>query len=130
MSIKINIEDGDIEDEISKMLNEYSDEIKDKTHRLAQKTALDGAKKLKSKGHGRWKKYSGGWGVTKKGEAYIINNKDHYRLTHLLEFGHLSANQYGHYDTRVRAYPHIAPVEKEVNQKFEQEVKKIIESAE
>lgn len=130
MAIQINIEDGDIEYEISKMLNDYSDEIKEKTHRLAQKTALDGAKKLKGKGNGRWIKYNSGWGITKKGEAYVIHNKKHYQLTHLLEFGHISANQYGRYSTRVRAYPHIAPVEKEVNQKFEQEVKKIIESAE
>lgn len=130
MPIEINIEYGDIEYEISKMLNDYSVEIKEKVEKLAEKTARDGVKSLKTKGNGKWTKYNSGWAIKKKGEAFIIHNRKHPELTHLLEFGHAIANQYGRYSGRTRAFPHIAPVEKEIMQKYEQEVKKIIESAE
>lgn len=40
----------------------------------------------------------------------VVHNEDHYRLTHLLENGHVSRNGTGRTFGRVPAYPHIAPV--------------------
>lgn len=40
----------------------------------------------------------------------VIHNAEHYRLTHLLENGHVSRNGTGRTFGRVPAYPHIAPV--------------------
>lgn len=40
----------------------------------------------------------------------VVFNQDHYRLTHLLENGHVSRNGTGRTFGRVKAYPHIAPV--------------------
>lgn len=43
----------------------------------------------------------------------IVHNKEHYRLTHLLEFGH--ANRDG---TRTQAIPHIRKTEDKYREKF------------
>ena len=48
----------------------------------------------------------------------IVRNKEHYRLTHLLEKGHAKQN-----GGRVKAYPHIAPV----NDEAQRNVFKLIE---
>ena len=59
--------------------------------------------------------YAKSWAATpnqvKKGEAgygRIVYNKKHYRLTHLLEYGHAKVGRKG---GRTKAIPHIKPAE-------------------
>lgn len=53
----------------------------------------------------------------------VVFNSDHYRLTHLLENGHVSRNGTGRTFGRVPAYPHIAPVNDWAEQELPKRVK-------
>lgn len=73
-----------------------------------------------------WKTYSKGWKVNvKEGMNFIHvvihNASKHYRLTHLLEYGHATRN-----GTRTRAFRHIEPMEKYCTETIEKDIPKII----
>ena len=66
----------------------------------------------------RWTHYAKGWDYTATGKyskRYIVHNKTHYQLTHLLEKGHRIVTKDGR-DTgkRAPAYPHIAEINDKV----------------
>ena len=123
MSIKkINIQD--LSDEISKMLTEYVDNVEEiveeETDNLIKEAKLDlVSKSPKDKGD-----YARSWTITQKKYkglhvySRVIHNKDHYRLTHLLEFGpHAKDGSW------VPAQPHIRSTE----QKYKQQLSSNIE---
>lgn len=56
----------------------------------------------------------------------IIHNPEHYRLTHLLEKGHVLRNGTGRTFGRVPAYPHIAPVNDYVSEELPKEIERRI----
>ena len=99
-------------DEFAEKLNIKTDDIMAET---AKETAAE-LRKISPKGHGKHKgEYANSWTVKKdkKNHEFIVHNKDHYRLTHLLEYGHLIVNQYGVWSKRgggsdkTDANPHI-----------------------
>jgi len=47
----------------------------------------------------------------------VVHNKEHYRLTHLLEFGHANRN-----GTRTQPIPHIRATEDKYREKFIKEL--------
>ena len=73
----------------------------------------------------QWKKYSKSWDVkVREGTNFYhaaIHNKKHYRLTHLLEYGHMTRN-----GTRTRAFRHIEPIELYCVGRLERNIPEII----
>lgn len=113
------IQAADLRDVVNEILEDYASGIEEASSKAVETTASDTVKRLKTypvqfNDH----KYSKGW--TKKvvkhrlySEA-IVYNKTAGHLTHLLEFGHLTSS-----GRRTTAYPHIAPVNDEVPELFE-----------
>lgn len=116
----------DLADEIKTILDEYELEVIDDVDKAALATAKLGVKELKEKSpksnRANGGAYAKSWGYTKEKmpfgyTSYVIRNRKHYQLTHLLENGHLIKNQYGSYG-RTKPIPHIKPVEIIVQENF------------
>lgn len=117
--------------EVNAALTEYVQEVQDAIDEAAEEAANVTAKELKAnspkreKGRGKGK-YARGWKVKKRQQAnlvsYVVYNGSSPGLTHPLEHGHVTRNQYGTYG-RVRAIPHIGPAADAGIQRFELAVK-------
>ena len=96
-------------DAISVALNDYSDVAREAMFDAVSDVMKESADKLHEAGSFKGKKYRRSWtqdvertNVSVSGVTY---NAKHYRLTHLLEYGHAKQN-----GGRTRAFEHIAPV--------------------
>lgn len=112
---------GNLAAEINRQLALYAHQTAESVERISEEIATEGVEMLKaespkSPGGGD---YAKSWTVKKVGKVFVIHNKDHYRLTHLLEKGHAKVNG-GRVDARV----HIAPVEGRMVEKFEDELRR------
>ena len=111
-----------VDAQLSKIFDEYQEtvrEVTDKTYKEVSKEAADKLKATSPKrpGHGE---YAADWASKKLKNGYVVYNKKHYRLTHLLEKGHVVRNKYGTYG-RAPAIVHIKPVEEwAINEALEQ----------
>lgn len=74
----------------------------------------------------QWKRYSRSWRVKEESGLNFyhatIHNQRHYRLTHLLEYGHATRD-----GQRTRAFEHIKPVEELSTARLLKNIPKIIE---
>lgn len=123
-----------IEKQLDQILDEYRGKVNDAVEKVTKKVAAETVKELratspKAPGGGEYDK---GWARKKDGKGIVVHNKTHHQLTHLLENGHLVRNQYGKPKnkgkmSRVKAIPHIAPVEKKMNEKYVKDLRKEIE---
>ena len=124
-SKKINVQD--LSNEISKMLIEYVDDIdeivEEETNTLIKEAKLDLiSKSPKDKGD-----YARSWAITQKKYkglhiySRVIHNKDHFRLTHLLEFGHHAKD-----GSWVPAQPHIRSTEEKYRQQLSSNIERRI----
>lgn len=108
---------------IDLMLREYGEEVSQIVPKVTKEVLVEASDELKSAGDFKGKKYRRSWTYDIDDFGYrvegIVYNEKHYQLTHLLEFGHVKQN-----GGRTRAFPHIEPVNKQVQEKFE---KKLIE---
>lgn len=113
--------------EMRELLDDYVVEVEQAAKEAAKEAAEVTVKTLKQtsprrksgKGKGQ---YASGWKVKKveRGPlvSYVVYNGKNPGLTHLLENGHVSSNQYGTFG-RVRAIKHIAPAADAGIQRFE-----------
>lgn len=117
---------------VADALEDYSLEVAEVTKKAIDEVA-DGANKvIKSHmtfNHNRTGKYKKSIRVVTSHDGLYDRRKTwyvkspHYRLTHLLEYGHLSRDG----TTRVKSYPHIRYGEEYVEENLEKAVKQHIE---
>lgn len=101
--------------QLDKILNDYTVEVKRAAMNAIDSTAKESVQRLKQTSPvGRGKnagEYAKSWSIKRENDkqkglaTVIVRNKNHYQLTHLLEYGH-ALPQGG----RTKAQPHIAPV--------------------
>lgn len=103
------IKAGDFGDALNNLLTRYGDEARNAIQEEVVDIAKEASKKLKSAGSFHGKKYRKGWTAKVDNKRVTIKavafNKNHYQLTHLLEFGHAKRN-----GGRTKAFEHISPV--------------------
>ena len=112
-----------LEVELGNILEEYSKLASETVEKAARTSARDAVQKLKSTSPRKTGDYASGWASKKQGHGYVVYNRKAPGLTHLLEKGHVTRNKYGTYG-RTPAHVHIAPVEAEAVEEFEQNVRK------
>ena len=96
--------------QLNKILDDYSDEVKDVARKDAKESAREAAKDLRSSSPKKTGDYASGWGSKElDADTTVVYNKKMPGLTHLLENGHVIRNKKGTYG-RVAARKHIAPV--------------------
>ena len=108
---------------LKEILKEYGDDVYNALDEAVDDVCLDGVEKLRSvrsfapNGHPSGD-YSGSWVYDNELKSLryktrrVIHNEEHYRLTHLLEHGHVIRNGTGRTFGTTPAYVHIEPVEK------------------
>lgn len=106
--------------QMKNLLDEYDSQVKEAAKTAIRKVSDEAVQKLKATSPKRKGKYARSWKVTRKGMDAVIHNSE-YRLTHLLENGHMIVNQYGTYG-RKSATPHIKPVEQWANDELVREI--------
>ena len=108
----------DLMTQLNDVLQDYSKEVMDTYNTCGKEIADDTVSKLKRVKFGRYDrgKYSKSWAVKQEKsnwgtDSYTIYNKKYYRLTHLLEFGHVVKNGTKRVVGKAGAIPHIKPME-------------------
>lgn len=119
--------------QIQKIFDEYDRDMKRKVNNSVDKVGKEAVSKLKNTspkrpGHGE---YAKSWEIKRdRGRNgindFTIRNKDHYRLTHLLEKGHVIRNKKGTYG-RTQPIKHIKPVEEYFNTEVVEEITRELE---
>lgn len=115
-------------DQLNSILDEYVEQEKEIADRIFREVAKETAEDLRHTSPRRKNgtgEYAEGWevvskesGVTSDSMEYVVCNPKHYRLTHLLEKGHQTRNQYGGPYKRTKAIKHIKPAEIKGNEKL------------
>jgi len=119
--------------EIAKELAKYSQEVVEKVNISSEKVGKAAVKYLRQTSPKRpppvGGKYAESWTMTTEkavGQPHrrIVHAKaPHYRLTHLLEYGHAKVG-----GGRVEGKPHIRPAEEMVIQEFVAEVEEVLKN--
>lgn len=116
----------DISKDIKEILDDYAIQVSKEVDKASDATAKNVTKDLRASSPKKSGKYGKSWSKkedkgTVLNKNFIVYNKEHYRLTHLLEYGHATVN-----GGRVPPRPHIKQAEERGIQFFEKEVRKMI----
>lgn len=126
----------DLEKAIAGVLEEYGEDVYQVLDGCVDSVAEEAKEKLQAVGSfapggNPSGDYSKAWineklQVKRLNSKNVVHNEDHYRLTHLLEKGHVIRNGTGRTFGKTGEYPHIAPVNDwanaELPKKVEQEL--------
>lgn len=122
-----------LEQAIQAVLNEYGDDVYKVLDNCVDTVAEEAKEKLQNvssfaPGGNPTGAYSKSWineklPVGKLNTKQVVHNEEHYRLTHLLEKGHVIRNGTGRTYGRTGEYPHIAPVNEWANEELQRKVK-------
>jgi hypothetical protein len=113
--------------EIAKGLADYSQDVVEKVNASSERIGKEAVKRLKQTSPKRYGKYAKSWTMKTEPEVgqphkRIVHVKaPHYRLAHLLEYGHAKVG-----GGRVEGRPHIRPAEEMVIRDFVTEVEEAI----
>jgi len=113
--------------EIAKGLADYSQDVVEKVNVSSEKVGKAAVKKLKQTSPKRYGNYAKSWAMKTEPEVgqphkrIVHVRAPHYRLAHLLEYGHAKVG-----GGRVEGRPHIRPAEEEVIREFTREVEEAI----
>jgi len=127
----------DLSDAINEILEEYGVAAGTALYKGVKEVTVEAADKLTQvekfapKGHPTGD-YSKDWDYSFREAGRFalrgtVYNGSHYRLTHLLEFGHVTRNGTGRTFDRTPAYPHIAKVNDWAHDELIRNVKKRLE---
>jgi hypothetical protein len=121
----VNVKADKLEISVLTVLEEFQQDAYKAVAVAIKETGDEVVRMLKSAGDFKGKKYRNSWTNTfeqrRLSATSIVHNKKHYRLTHLLEFGHAKQN-----GGRTRAFPHIEPINEMTGRLFEQKLKDLI----
>lgn len=134
----MNIRPNELESSIQKLLKEYGDDVRTAVNVAVPEVAKEAAKQLRKTSPSDTGDYRRNWSVKKESSRTDVKstvyNAKHYRLTHLLEYGHVlktgkrvAGGRYVVETTGfVKARPHIAKVEAWAVQELEERVKEAV----
>ena len=127
-SARTKVNAGKFETAVTTILDDFETDCYQAVYLAIKETAEEVVQMLKSAGDFRGNKYRKSWKaeVTQR-RLYTtadVHNVKYYRLTHLLEFGHAKQN-----GGRVRAFPHIEPINEKTGEMFEDKLTQMIGGA-
>lgn len=126
---KAKVNSGKFELAVTTILDEFETDVYQAVYLAIKETADEVVSLLKKAGEFNGTKYRKSWkaDITQRRlyTTAIIHNVKHYRLTHLLEFGHaliVGGRNVGD----VRPFEHIAPINEKTGEMFEEKLKELV----
>lgn len=123
-----NSEIENLDSEISKMLRMYVGDLADKVKEITEEVSKTMLEEIRAAAPKRTGRYRRAMTLTTLEETTFSYEKvwhvksPHYRLTHLLEYGHVKRGGKG----RVRAYPHIGKAAEKAEEAYIKKIERAI----
>jgi hypothetical protein len=131
----VRVKPNELSKAVLKELDRYTENVSENVDKAVGEVAKESRKKLKAvqqvEKSNIWVNYPRGWTIkskkSKRRRTETVWNAKHYRLTHLLENGHVIKNGTGRTYGRTNKFVHIGPINDEAQKKLEDAVMEAIE---